>query len=557
MVSIMVQWTDANDGGKIASYPCKEADVEQIVADFEAEYGAVKQISLDDGVVYGRKGNKKYGFRLFADKHELIIRTTEAQMERLMDTIVTDEFEKHFVSEGYGYIETLFDRKTEGSETMTENCGYDRDFVLLETGEFEVDGETFTYEGEPITVGDVLDHKIQMIDFNVTKEGYKGCFILMETGHILCRVSHYNRHLRHLFSTDEIVYAPTFSEIYPTASDFIESRIELLQRFQPTKEFQEKVDYCSYKGRLFKDLVKMSNEELEVIDNEEASAEISMSDVEAYVEWLIGEGQNPKNWVKDLVITADHIDYLVRSRIGRGIDKCEKYCSPSVDFFRLADRVYMLSKAVQSDSQEDDEDENMKKLSEICNKVRRLGATETTIAFNPVHNEDGSSDAKIYYSDGTQNEMFNECFDVTVKTIGELEYLKENLPNVVSDSATTFWDNPSLLFCNGFVIQDKEFQMVDGLILYCKIEGKKLYYRTYESGEWNEIKEESLEELKLEASKHPLGKWRYTGLGGTLGKMLYALTYHSTDIKMAVMSGYDSIYCEGTSLTGDTFQLRY
>ena len=153
--------------------------------------------------------------------------------------------------------------------------------------------------------------------------------------------------------------------------------------------------------------------------------------------------------------------------------------------------------------------------------------------------------------------MFNECFDVTVKTIGELEYLKQNLPNVVSDSATTFWDNPSLLFCNGFVIQDTEFQMVDGLILYCKIEGKKLYYRTYESGEWNEIKEESLEELKLEASKHPLGKWRYTGLGGTLGKMLYALTYHSTDIKMAVMSGYDSIYCEGTSLTGDTFQLRY
>lgn len=301
----------------------------------------------------------------------------------------------------------------------------------------------------------------------------------------------------------------------------------------------------------------MSEEELVAIDNEEPSAEISMSDVEAYVEWLIAEGQNPKNWVKDLVITEDHIDYLVRSRIRRGIDNCEKYCSPSVDFFRLADRVYMLSKAVQSDSQEDDGDENMKKLSEICNKVRSLGATETTIAFNPVHNEDGSSDAKIYYYDGSNNEMFNECFDVNVKTIGELEYLKENLPNVVSDSATTFWDNPSLLFCNGFAIQDKEFQMVKGLLLYCKIEGKKLYYRTYESGEWNEIKEESLEDLKIEASKHPLGKWRYTGLGGTLGKMLYALTYHSTDIKMAVMSGYDSIYCEGTSLTGDTFQLRY
>ena len=153
--------------------------------------------------------------------------------------------------------------------------------------------------------------------------------------------------------------------------------------------------------------------------------------------------------------------------------------------------------------------------------------------------------------------MFNECFDVTVKTIGELEYLKENLPNVVSDSATTFWGNPSLLFCNGFVIQDTEFQMVDGLILYCKIEGKKLYYRTHENGEWNEIKEKSLEERKLEASKHPLGKWRYDGLKGTYGKMLYALTYHSTDIKMAVMNRYRSIYCEGTSLIGDTFQLRY
>lgn len=328
MVNVQVWWNEIQDGGKIASYSCGEKDVEQVVADFESDYGAVKHICLEDGVVYGIKGNKKYGFKLFADNHFLLISTTEGQMERLMEKIVTDEFEDRIV-DGY-HCKGSYDRKIEGSENITEKT------------------ETET-----------------------------------------------------------------------------------------------------------------------------------------------------------------------------------------------------------------EADDGMVGLSEVCNKVRSLGATETTIAFNPVHNEDGSSDAKIYYYDGSNNEMFNECFDVNVKTIGELEYLKENLPNVVSDSATTFWDNPSLLFCNGFVIQDKEFQMVKGLLLYCKIEGKKLYYRTYESGEWNEIKEKSLEELKLEASKHPLGKWRYTGFGGTLGKVLYALTYYSTDIKMAVMSGYDSIYCEGTSLTGDTFQLRY
>lgn len=438
MVSIMVQWTDANDGGKIASYPCKEADVTGIVADFEAEYGAVKQINLDDGVVYGRKGNKKYGFRLFADKHELLVRTTEAQMERLMDTIVTDEFEKHFVSEDYGYIETLFDRKTEGSETMTEKT------ERMNFDELKAQAEN--------VAENVADWK--QTNVNIRNE-------LKRKG-VKCRTAFYNPQ-----------------------------------------------DHKAYIKQTFR---KMRIEGVEQIAN-------TWEDVLFFV--CDGDERQIQGYWDDEYIAID---------------------------------VHLLLEDFETETEADD---GMVGLSEVCTKIRSLGATETTIAFNPIHNEDGSSDAKIYYYDGIHNEFENECFDVNVKTIGELEYLKENLPNVVSDSATTFWDNPSLLFCNGFVIQDKEFQMVKGLLLYCKISDKKLYYRTYESGEWNEIKEESLEELKFEASKHPLGKWRYTGLGGTLGKMLYALTYHSTDIKMAVMSGYDSIYCEGTSLTGDTFQLRY
>ena len=341
MVNVQVWWNEIQDGGKIASYPCGEADVTGIVADFEAEYGAVKQIVVDDGDVCNKKGNPQYRFHLFAEKHYLLVTVTKKQFERLFDTM-TDGFEKH-ISETYGVMDRIFDRKT-GDEKMTENCGYDRDFVLLETGEFKCGRDTFTYEGEPITVGDVLDHKIQIIDFNVTKEGHKGCFILMETGHILCRVSHYNRYLRHLFSTDEIVYAPTFSEIYPTASDFIESRIELLNTYQPTKEFKEKVDYCSYKGRLFKDLVTMSEAELEAIDNEEASAEIPMSDVEDYVNFLIEDAPKPHNWVEGFVADEEHIDYRIRKWIDWGIHYCEKYCSPSVEFFRLAQEVYRTIK---------------------------------------------------------------------------------------------------------------------------------------------------------------------------------------------------------------------
>ena len=228
--------------------------------------------------------------------------------------------------------------ETEGSETMTEKTGYDKETVLLETGEFKVDGETFTYEGEPITVGDVLD--TSRVEFDLVGSDYKGRFLLLSTGHILCRCSHYSIKLNYTTTYDEIVYAPTFSEIYPTASDFIESRIELLNTYQPTKEFQEKVDYCSYKGRLFKDLVKMTAEELVAIDNEEAGKEIPASDVKAYVEYLNEEGQKPSTWMEGVTITEELVDYHIRHNIERGIDKCEKYCSPSVEFFRLAEQFY-------------------------------------------------------------------------------------------------------------------------------------------------------------------------------------------------------------------------
>lgn len=239
-----------------------------------------------------------------------------------------------------------------GDETMTENTGYDRDFVLLEAGEFECGGRTFTYEGEPITVGDVLDRTIGM-DFPIASDrDYQGHFGIAETGHIYCMVTTYMRDVRHLLSWEQIVYAPNFSDIYATASDFVESRIELLQTYQPTKEFQEKVDHCTYKGRLFKDLVKMSADELEAVDN--SSASFSTSDVQAYLDFLLAQAQDPKTWVKDLVITEDHIDFHIRNKINWGVDYCEKYCSPSLAFFRVAEKMYQDSKADRSAQDDDD-----------------------------------------------------------------------------------------------------------------------------------------------------------------------------------------------------------
>ena len=220
-----------------------------------------------------------------------------------------------------------------------KNVGYDTNIVLLENGEFECGGNTFTYEGNTIFVGDVLDNEIQMLDFDVAEEGYKGCFIVVSTGHILCKVSTYVREYRKLIVYDEFVYAPNFDEMYETASDFVESRIKLLQTYQPTKEYQNQVDYCSYKGRLFKNLVVMSDEELQTIDNGK-SGDFSISDVGAYIDWLNQEAHKPSTWAKGVNITEEHIDYHIRNQIEWGIHYCEKYCSPSVEFFRLADKMY-------------------------------------------------------------------------------------------------------------------------------------------------------------------------------------------------------------------------
>ena len=110
MVHIKIGWLDMNNGGKIASYSCGEKDVEQVVVDFESEYGEVNQIVVDDGDVFNRKGNPRYRFHLFAEDHFLLVTVTEKQFERLFDTM-TDGFEKH-ISEVYGVMDRIYDRKT-------------------------------------------------------------------------------------------------------------------------------------------------------------------------------------------------------------------------------------------------------------------------------------------------------------------------------------------------------------------------------------------------------------------------------------------------------------
>lgn len=230
------------------------------------------------------------------------------------------------------------DNENEGSETMTENNGYDRNFVLLEAGEFECDGRTFTYEGEPITVGDVVDN--HRIDFKTT-EGHNGSFHITETHHIMLMVHSYSDLGKFGVTYDEIVYAPVFDEIYATASDFIESMVGIANLYyDPSGEIRERVEYSSYKGRLLKDLVEMSKEELVAIDNEGVSDNFSLSDIGAYIDYLNQEAHNPNTWAKGVTITEEHIDYHIRHKIKWGIEYCEKYCSPSVEFFRLADKMY-------------------------------------------------------------------------------------------------------------------------------------------------------------------------------------------------------------------------
>ena len=216
--------------------------------------------------------------------------------------------------------------------------GYDNSKILLETGTFECNGRTFEYDGEPITVGDLVDN--HRVSFK-TVEGNNGSFHITETHHIMIMVHSLHKINRFGVSYSEIVYAPLFDEIYATAEEFIESMVEIANTYyDPAGEIRERVEYSSYKGRLLRDMVNMSKEELEAIDSEDSGAGIPASDVESYIKFLKAEGQDPKSWARGVTITEENVDYHIRSRIDRGIKYCEIYCSPSINFFKLAQAFY-------------------------------------------------------------------------------------------------------------------------------------------------------------------------------------------------------------------------
>lgn len=337
--------------------------------------------------------------------------------------------------------------ETENEEMINMNEGYERDAVLLEAGEFEIDGRTFTYEGEPITVQEVLEDEIQMLNFPVAEEDYKGVFILTSTGTILCRVSSYNRELKHLFTYDKIVYSPRFEEIYPTAEEFIESRIELLDTYQPTKEFKEEIDYCTYKGRLYKDLINMTTEELQAINNEEAGAEILAEDVENYVKHLIIQANNPKTWMAGVNITEELMDYHIRHNIGWGIKYCEQYCSPAVEFFRLAEKVYQSLKGVP--------------IKELYNILQQEGAENLTITetigiatCHKIMNE--IEEFRWTHEKRERGVSLEELLEIRQKDIRYFQELYETLDDVRSEMPSHSFESMTIRGMETFTLLNSE-----------------------------------------------------------------------------------------------------
>lgn len=327
MVNIQVWQNDENK--KIASFSCYENETMTNIQKLEGEYGEVQDTTLEKDT-----SNKTPMIRyyLLTETHTIIVSMTLYQAERVNDYIASYEAFEEIVNET--------EIKNEGDEIMNENCGYDRDIVLLEKGEFECDGRTFNYDGETIFVGDLLDGETTFLNFK-TVEGNNGSFHITETHHIMLMVHSYSELGRFSVNYDEIVYAPRFEEIYETASDFIEAMVGIANRYyDPSGEIRERVEYSSYKGRLLKDLVNMSADELQAIDKEGADGNFSISDVGAYIDYLNQEAHNPNTWAKGVTITEEHIDYHIRHKIEWGIEYCEKYCSPSVGFFRLADKMY-------------------------------------------------------------------------------------------------------------------------------------------------------------------------------------------------------------------------
>lgn len=342
-------------------------------------------------------------------------------------TSTIEETEETATEEEAENVENETTETETGDEKMTQIIGnkeYDRETVLLETGEFTC-GNTFHYDGEPITVGDVLDAKEKKDDdllgwvisykvtFDVAEEGWNCRFLLKSNGDIAILVSKdgkmhkeivyspttkgYDRdfvlvegsqlysgkpitvgdiidnHRMSVVSGDknvsifvcethhilmmsrhscQVVYAPRFEELYSSASNFIEAMTNVRNTYyDPDKEISKRVDYSSYKGRLYKDLVKMTAEELEAIDNEESSEGFPIEDVEAYVNWLVEDAPKPHNWQHGVVADEEHCDYFVRNKIEWGIRYCEEYCSPSLEFFRLAQGCYA---SIQDDSEAED-----------------------------------------------------------------------------------------------------------------------------------------------------------------------------------------------------------
>lgn len=198
-------------------------------------------------------------------------------------------------------------------------------------------------------------------------------------------------------------------------------------------------------------------------------------------------------------------------------------------------------------------------ILEICADVNDIGnVVETKIAYNPVSNKDGSRDAKVWVLFGEES---STCFDVNVKTIGEGNYLEEHLPSVSFCGRTTFWDDFSNLFANAYFVHDATFTISDvyhGMWTtvrspcYCKIENGKLYYRTYEEGEWEEIPNQPI----CDEDKDSLGHWKVASWIGSHKQIKWVCRRYQTELIQAVMSRKDSFFCDGVSY-GVNYELRY